>query len=120
MRHAAASSFAGQGMRPFLTALLLGLFSTLSANGQATRSITPELDATGRRGDMARLAQKAANDKFEDADEDKNDLLSRAELAKHLPYYDQNFERFDKDKDGVLNWDEFVGHDKWKRTPRSK
>lgn len=107
-------------MKKHIITPLLCLLAAFAAHGQGAKSITPDLDEASRKGEMARLAQKASNDKFEAADEDRDELLSRAEVTKHFPYFDQNFERFDKNKDGVLSWEEFVGHDKWKRQPRGK
>lgn len=107
-------------LQKHLVATLMGLLCALPAQSQNSKSTTPDLDEASRKGEMARLAQKASSDKFDAADEDKNDLLSRAEVAKHFPYFDQNFERLDKNKDGVLSWEEFVGHDKWKRQARSQ
>lgn len=107
-------------MKKQLITPLLCLLAAFCAHGQSSKSITPDLDEASRKGEMARLAQKTSNDKFEAADEDRDELLSRAEVARHFPYFDQNFERFDKNKDGMLSWEEFVGHDKWKRQPRGK
>ena len=90
------------------------------AYAQKQESRIPALDEISRKGDMARLAEKNAETKFDAADDDKDGVLSRAELAKHMPFFDQKFERFDKNKDGVLGWEEYVGHDKWKREPKQK
>lgn len=91
-----------------------------AAYAQKQESRIPNLDEISRKGDMARLAEKNAETKFDAADDDKDGVLSRAELAKHMPYFDQKFDRFDKNKDGVLSWEEYVGHDKWKREPKQK
>ena len=81
-------------------------------------STVPHAGEASRKGDMARLAQQKSEERFDAADEDKDGQLSRAEVAKHLPYFDANFERYDKNRDGLLSWDEFVGHGQWKRQPR--
>ena len=107
-------------MKKLIPMLLICLLVGIPAHGQGQKSIAPEIDEAGRKGEMDRLAQKKSNDHFETADEDKNGALSRAELAKHFPYFDQNFERYDKNKDGALSWEEFVGHDKWKRPIKDK
>ena len=107
-------------MKKFIPLVLISLLCAIQAQAQGGKSAIPKLDETSRKGDMARLALKSSDDKYEGADEDKNGNLSRAEVAKHFPYFDQNFERFDKDKDGALSWEEFVGHDKWKRPARDK
>lgn len=102
-------------MKQIVPALLICLLCGIQAHAQVKKSIIPELDEASRKGDMARLAQKSSDDRFEAADEDKNGELSRREVANRLPFFDQNFERYDKNKDGVLSWEEFIGHDKWKR-----
>ena len=107
-------------MKKLVVAHLIFLLAGVPAHGQSTKSVTPELDEASRKGEMARLAQKQSADRFEAADEDKNDMLSRAEAAKHFPFFEQNFERYDKNKDGVLSWEEFVGHNKWKRPARNQ
>lgn len=107
-------------MKKLLAAFVVCHLAGASVYAQGQQSRIPSLDETSRKGDMARLAEKSAEAKFDAADEDKDGVLSRAELAKHMPYFDQKFDRFDKNKDGVLSWDEFVGHDKWKREPKVK
>jgi Ca2+-binding EF-hand superfamily protein len=107
-------------MKKIIPSLLLCLLTAISVHAQVQKSTVPDLDETSRKGDMARLAQKQSNDKFEAADEDKDGVLSRAEVTKNFPYIDQNFDRYDKNKDGVLSWDEYVGHDKWKRPAKEK
>lgn len=81
-------------------------------------STMPQPGEASRKGDMARLAQQKSEERFDAADENKDGQLSRAEVAKHLPYFDTNFDRYDKNRDGMLSWEEFVGHGQWKRAPR--
>jgi Ca2+-binding EF-hand superfamily protein len=96
------------------------LFVALTAHAQTVppNSTMPQPGDASRKGDMARLAQQKSEERFDAADEDKDGQLSRAEVARHLPFFDANFERFDKNQDGMLSWDEFVGHGQWKRQPR--
>lgn len=107
-------------MKKLAPALLLCWLGAMPAHGQSPSGVTADLDATSRKGEMARLAQRKSNERFEAADEDKNGMLSRAEVAKHFPFFDQNFERYDKNKDAVLSWEEFVGHDNWKRPAKEQ
>jgi Ca2+-binding EF-hand superfamily protein len=79
------------------------------------QSIIPPLDQSGRKGDMARLAHKQAMEKFDAADANKDGKLSREEVAPTAPYMAENFPRYDKDGDGFLSWEEFIGHNKWKK-----
>jgi len=77
--------------------------------------MVPAVDEASRKGDMARIAQKQSEERFDSADTDRDGRLSRSEVATHLPFFDTNFNRYDKDKDGFLSWEEFVRHNQWKR-----
>jgi Ca2+-binding EF-hand superfamily protein len=98
---------------------LLGWLSAMPALGQS-QSGGAERDAASRKDEMARLAQRKSTERFEAADEDHNGMLSRPEVAKHFPFFDQNFARYDKNQDGLLDWQEFVGHDKWPRPAKAQ
>jgi hypothetical protein len=92
------------------------LFVLLAATGVAqAQTVIPKLDQDGRKGDMARLAHKQAQDKFNTADANKDERISKEEAAATLPYVAEHFDRYDKDKDGLLTWEEFVGHNRWKK-----
>lgn len=93
------------------------LFFILLVTAGATyaQTVVPQLDQSGRKGDMARLAHKQAQEKFDAADTDKDGKLSPAETAKTLPYLSENFGKHDKNKDGFLSWEEYVGHNRWKK-----
>ena len=77
------------------------------------RTMVPDLDVEGRRGDIARLAKQRAQEKFAAADADHDGKLSKQEVAAKFPYLADTFEQHDKDGDGFLSWEEFVGHDRW-------
>jgi hypothetical protein len=100
-----------------LLILTAALALPLAASAQRQKSVVPELDAEGHRGDMARAAQKKANERFNKADENKDDIITQEEALKHLPYVGENFDKFDANKNGKLTWEEYIGHDKWKREP---
>jgi len=96
--------------------LLFTLFVLSAAAWPAhAQTVVPPLDQDGRKGDMARLAHKQAQDKFNAADTDKDGRLSPEEAAKKLPYLAEHFGKHDKDKDGFLTWEEYVGHNRWKK-----
>lgn len=107
-------------MKTIAFALFAAMLAANPVAAQSPKTGVPSLDDQSRKGDMARLAQKKVNDDFNTADEDNSGDLSRAEVAKHFPFREQNFERYDKNKDGNLSWEEFVGHDRWKREPKAK
>lgn len=86
-----------------------------AANFAHAQTVVPKLDQDGRKGDMARLAHKQAQDKFNTADANKDERISKEEAAASLPYVAEHFDRYDKDKDGLLTWEEFVGHNRWKK-----
>lgn len=99
-----------------LTTLLFVLLVPLAATGTAhAQTVVPKLDQEGRKGDMARLAAKQAQDKFDATDADKDGKLSKDETAKAMPYVSENFAKKDKDGDGFLSWEEYVGHNRWKK-----
>lgn len=92
------------------------LLAVLCACGAVTaQTIVPKLDEPGRKGEVARNAREKAKTQFEAMDEDKNDKLSREEVAKQFRYLAENFDKHDADKDGFLNWEEYVGHNRWSR-----
>ena len=100
-----------------LTICVLALLLSTPGLAQRQQSIIPELDEASRKGDMARAAQQKANARFDEADENKDGVLSREETAGHLPYLHEHFEAYDKNHDGQLSWHEVIGHDRWERTP---
>lgn len=99
-------------MRLPAAALAAALYAL--AGAAAAQTVVPKPDAPGHKGDMARLAQEKAMAKFAAIDANKDDKLSREEVAK-LQYLADNFDKRDADKDGFLSWREYVGHDRWPR-----
>lgn len=99
-------------MNPRCLPMLALLLASLGAQAQ---TMVPKLDLEGRRGDVARQAKEKALERFEAADTDKDGKLSRQEVEKNSPYLLEKFNERDKDHDGFLNWEEFVGHDRWPR-----
>lgn len=92
------------------------LLAVLCAAGAATaQTIVPKLDEPGRKGDVARDLHDKTKAQFALIDENKDDKLSREEVAKHFRYLAENFDKHDADKDGFLSWEEFVGHNRWSR-----
>lgn len=87
----------------------------LAVSGVHAQTMVPKLDQEGRRGDVARLAQQRAMGKYDLADEDKDGKLSRQEVEKHAPYLFDTFTEHDKDRDGFLSWEEYLGHNRWPR-----
>lgn len=85
----------------------------LAAPALQARTMVPDLDVEGRRGDIARLAKQRAQEKFSTADTDHDGKLSKQEVAARFPYLADTFEQHDKDGDGFLSWEEFIGHDRW-------
>lgn len=96
---------------------VLGLiaFGLLISTGTISQTMVPKLDMEGRRGDVARLAKERALEKFNAADTDKDGRISRQEAEEHLPYFAEKFSERDKNGDGFLSWEEYVGHDRWPR-----
>ncbi len=94
---------------------LLAIAALLAAGALHAQTIVPSLDQPGRRGDMARLVQQKAKEKFDAADRDKDGRLSREEALAAFPYMGGHFEKYDKNGDGFLSWEEYLGHDRWQK-----
>lgn len=95
--------------------LLPALALAFLATAAQAQTMVPKLDQEGRRGDVARQAKQRAMEKFDAVDENKDGKLSREELEKSAPYLAEKFSERDKDGDGFLSWEEYVGHDRWPR-----
>ena len=97
----------------YLATLVLTILAGVGIGHAQT--IVPKLDEQGRRGEMARLMMEKTAKQFDSADQNKDAKLSRDEVAKVSRYLSENFDKRDADKDGFLNWKEYVGHDRWPR-----
>jgi len=96
-------------MMAALSALLVA-----TASGAAAQTLIPSLERKDHVGDLGRAAREKAIQRFDAADADKDGRLSKTEVA-HLPYLAENFDRLDTNHDGYLSWEEFIGHDRWKK-----
>ena len=86
------------------------------AHAQRVKSAVPDLNADGKPGEMARAQFKKALEKFDRVDENKNGFIEKAEAEKGLGEYERaTFDEKDLNKDGKLSWEEYLGHDKWKK-----
>jgi hypothetical protein len=102
--------------RPTLTHSLLSCLFALTFSQLAhAQTMVPKLDGEGRKADVARIAKQRALEKFDAADLDKDGKLSKEEVGKALPYLAETFTQHDKNNDGFLSWEEYVGHDRWPR-----
>ncbi|NMG32436.1 hypothetical protein [Aromatoleum evansii] len=98
---------------PLAAALLaLVLAAPLSA---AAQSRIPSLDRNDHLGEVGRAARQKAIERFDGADADKDGKLTREEVTGRFTYLSDNFEQQDKNRDGFLDWEEFIGHDRWKK-----
>lgn len=95
----------------YLFALVI-LFSPMLYADDA-KSIVPDINAEGNRGEIARKMQASSARKFLRADINRDNLISAQEAAEELFFISKNFARYDKNKDNSLSWQEFLGHDKW-------
>lgn len=94
---------------------VLALALSAPALARRDKSLIPETDDDGRRGEIARAAQEKAGKRFQAADANQDKKLSREEVGAHYHYMADNFERHDTNGDGFLSWEEFVGHDRWEQ-----
>ena len=99
-----------------MTRLIIVVFASFCLAGLArAQSIVPDLEQQGRSGDIARVVYERAVKQFDQADSNNDGKLARKELATVSAFKASKFEQYDKDQDGFLNWQEFVGHDRWKK-----
>lgn len=85
-------------------------------HAQRAKSIVPDLDAEGKPGEIARAQFRKSVEKFDRIDENKDGAIDRAEADKQFSEYEKGgFDGRDKNKDGKLSWEEFLGHDRWKK-----
>lgn len=80
-----------------------------------SQSVIPPLDAPGARGELARAEKKKSEARFDAMDTNKDGKLARQEVDSKSDYLTKNFDKLDADKDGFLNWEEFLGHNRWPR-----
>lgn len=93
--------------------LALLLTTVLAIGNAGAQTIVPRLDEPGTKGDIARKMKEKSAAQFDTADTNKDSRLSKEEVSKISDFYANNFEKHDKDKDGFLSWEEFVGHNRW-------
>lgn len=53
-----------------------------------------------------RVMRMHLRDHFDNADEDRNGVLSRLEVTDNMPQVARHFNQFDTDDDGTISWDE--------------
>lgn len=99
---------------PFLLALALAAPLAIPLTA-AAQSRIPSLDRDDRLGEVGRAARQKAIERFDSADADKDGKLAREEIKDRSPYLSENFDQLDKNRDGFLDWQEFIGHDRWKK-----
>lgn len=93
--------------------LVLVVALSVTAGSAAAQSLVPSLDQQGRTADVARLVKEKTAARFDAADQNKDGNLSKEEISKYSDYMAKNFETLDTDKNGLLRWEEFVGHNRW-------
>ncbi len=79
----------------------------------AIKSIVPDINAEGRRGEIARMMLNKSSRQFLRADMNKDYRISADEADEHLPFIAREFGRYDSNSDGGVDWQEFLGHDEW-------
>lgn len=101
--------------RNLLVLIAAALMLAGPVHAQRQKSVIPDTDDAGRRGEIARAAQEKAGQRFLAADTDKDARLTREEVASRYSFMAEKFETLDKSGDGFLDWEEFVGHSRWEQ-----
>ena len=86
-----------------------------AATGAVAQTLIPSLERKDHVGDLGRAAREKAVERFDGADADKDGRLAKEEVQGRLSYVAENFDRLDANHDGYLSWQEFIGHDRWKK-----
>ena len=89
----------------------------LSVTTTDKKTVIPDINAPGHRGDIARRILARTSEQFLNADMNRDYLISVDEAGQHLPHVSREFSRYDRNQDGSLTWQELLGHDEWP-TPR--
>lgn len=79
------------------------------------KSIIPNINEEGQRGDIARKMLAKSTSQFLEADMNHDYQISAEEARQHLPFVSKEFSRYDKNEDNTVSWQELLGHDKWPR-----
>jgi hypothetical protein len=78
-----------------------------------TKTIVPDINAAGHRGELARAILAKASAKFLEADKNRDYRISLEEAGIHFPHINRAFSNYDKDGDGGISWQEYVRHNQW-------
>ncbi len=84
-----------------------------SATTTEKRTVIPDVNTPGHRGDIARKILARSSEQFLNADTNRDYLISVDEAGQHLPHVSREFSRYDRNQDGSLTWQELLGHDEW-------
>ena len=110
----AASTPPGKPLQPAVSeAPIDAPQQTLPAAPVVKKSIIPDINAEGRRGEIARMMLRKSTRQFLETDFDKDNRISPVEAEEYLPFISHEFERYDRNGDQAIDWQEFVGHDQW-------
>ena len=77
------------------------------------KTVVPDINAPGHRGDIARRVLARTSEQFLNADINRDYLISVDEAGQHLPHVSKEFSRYDRNQDGSVTWQELLGHDEW-------
>ena len=85
--------------------------TTVTTTGK--RTVVPDINAPGHRGDLARRVLARTSEQFLNADMNRDYLISVDEAEQHFPHVSKEFSRYDRNQDGSVTWQELLGHDEW-------
>ena len=89
------------------------ILSSQVAVSQAQKSIIPDINANGQRGEIARKMHARSSQRFLRADTNQDYLISPQEAAENLTFISKKFSHYDSNGDNSLSWQEYLGHNEW-------
>ena len=103
---------------PILTAVVAASFTGCALNPLAEDNLSKRENSELISHDISQPSAIEINAKFEKTDANKDGVVSKQEAEK-LSWLLAIFDSCDTDRDGTLNWNEFVGAMKSGRNARS-
>jgi hypothetical protein len=96
-----------------LSLIIMVLFGAHVAILQAQKSIIPDINAEGKRGEIARKMHERSSLLFLRADTNQDYKISLPEAEENLTFISKKFSHYDSNNDNSLSWQKYLGHNQW-------